>query len=115
MRVLVCGGRDYVGIDQICMTLDRIHSERPISAIVYGMGGNTDFMAAMWATCRGINRMGFAANWEAHGRAAGPIRNQEMLDRGAPDLGVSFPGGRGTADMVRRLKSAGIQLIEIAR
>lgn len=43
-----------------------------------------------------------------NGKAAGPIRNQRMLDEGKPDLVVAFPGGRGTADMVRRAKAAGV-------
>jgi hypothetical protein len=34
-----------------------------------------------------------------------------MLDEGKPDLVVACPGGRGTADMVRRTKAAGIELI----
>jgi hypothetical protein len=37
------------------------------------------------------------------GPAAGPIRNQRMLDWG-PDLVVAFAGGKGTADMVRRAR-----------
>jgi len=53
------------------------------------------------------------AKWSKHGRAAGPIRNQEMIDECKPDLVVAFPGGRGTADMVRRAKAAGIRVIEV--
>src|SRR5690606_11824331 len=41
------------------------------------------------------------ADWQRHGRAAGPIRNQQMVDSGA-DLVIAFPGGRGTADLIRR-------------
>jgi UDP-N-acetylmuramoylalanine-D-glutamate ligase len=36
-----------------------------------------------------------------------------MLDVGKPDLVVAFPGGRGTADMVRRAKEAGVEVIEV--
>jgi hypothetical protein len=42
----------------------------------------------------------------------GPLRNQEMLDA-APDLVVAFPGGRRTADMVRRAKRVNVKVIEI--
>lgn len=47
------------------------------------------------------------------GKAAGPIRNQHMIDTAKPDLVVSFPGGAGTADMVRRAKAAGVRVIEV--
>lgn len=34
-----------------------------------------------------------------------------MLDSGI-DLAIEFPGGRGTADMRRRLDKAGVKVIE---
>jgi hypothetical protein len=46
-----------------------------------------------------------------HGRAAGPIRNQAILDEGKPDLVVAFPGGRGTTDMVSRVQNARIEVL----
>ena len=36
-----------------------------------------------------------------------------MLDEGKPDLVVAFPGGTGTADMIRRAKKAGVEVKEI--
>jgi len=32
-----------------------------------------------------------------------------MLDEGKPDLVLAFPGGSGTADMVKRAKVSGIE------
>jgi hypothetical protein len=37
-----------------------------------------------------------------------------MLGQGHPDLVVAFPGGRGTADMVRRANAAGVRVMEVA-
>jgi hypothetical protein len=36
-----------------------------------------------------------------------------MIDEGKPDLVVAFPGGRGTADMVKRAKKANVEVIEV--
>jgi hypothetical protein len=36
-----------------------------------------------------------------------------MLTEGKPDLVVAFPGGRGTADMVRRAYAANVIVKEI--
>jgi ABC-type sugar transport system substrate-binding protein len=36
-----------------------------------------------------------------------------MLDEGKPDIVVAFPGGTGTADMVRRARKAGVVVIEV--
>jgi hypothetical protein len=56
----------------------------------------------------------YPADWARHGNAAGLVRNQQMLDDGKPDLAVAFPGGKGTADMVRRARKAGIPIKIIA-
>ena len=44
---------------------------------------------------------------------AGHIRNQQMIDEGKPDLVVAFPGGAGTADMIRRAKKHNLKVIEV--
>lgn len=36
-----------------------------------------------------------------------------MLTDGQPDLVVAFPGGRGTADMVRRARAAGVETVAL--
>jgi len=33
-----------------------------------------------------------------------------MLEEGKPDLEVAFPGGRGTANMARQAREAGVQI-----
>lgn len=52
----------------------------------------------------------FKADWDKHGKAAGPIRNQQMLDEGKPDLVLAFAGGKGTDDMCRRARAAGVEV-----
>lgn len=43
--------------------------------------------------------------------AAGPRRNQRMLDSFRPDLVLAFPGGKGTADCCRKAEKMGIRVI----
>lgn len=119
MRVLVCGGRDYSDGDHIHNTLCDIDAKRgPIYCIIHGAATGADYEGMIWAQMwadsgREIVHAPFAADWHRHGRAAGPLRNQRMIDVGKPDLVVAFPGGRGTADMVARAKAAGIEVIEV--
>ena len=58
----------------------------------------------------GIDVNAKPADWKRHGRAAGPIRNGEML-KDRPDLVVAFPGGKGTANMVTQATNAGIEIV----
>lgn len=113
-RVLVCGGRDYQDMAFVFAELDRVNEacSDPICVIAGGATG-ADAFAEKWARSyigkrEGVSYHGFKADWEKHGKAAGPIRNQAMIDRGKPNLVLAFPGGRGTADMIRRAEAAGI-------
>lgn len=90
------------------------NSRGPITSMIAGGARGADTMARHLAHAWNVRFRAFAADWKTHGRAAGPIRNQRMLDEGKPDLVVAFPGGRGTADMVRRARAAGVPVMEIA-
>jgi hypothetical protein len=110
-RVLVCGGRYYTNMREMTRVLDGL-VPRP-TLIIQGGAFGADACASEWAYKRDVLERQFPADWKKHGRAAGPIRNQQMLDEGQPHLVVAFPGGFGTADMVRRARAAGVRVIEV--
>ena len=113
MRILVCGGRDYADREKLAAFLADLRRTRGITHLIAGGARGADTMAAEWATARSIPCLAYMADWDGLGPKAGPIRNQRMLDEGKPDLVVAFPGGRGTADMVRRAREAGVETIEV--
>jgi hypothetical protein len=59
-----------------------------------------------------VDELAFPADWERHGRKAGPIRNRTMLAVGKPDLVVAFPGRRGTEHMVAIARNANVPILE---
>lgn len=83
------------------------------NVLIHGGARGVDQMAGMFGIGCGMEVVEFKADWNRYGKRAGPIRNQQMLDDGQPDLVVAFPGGGGTADMVRRSKARGVPVIEI--
>lgn len=110
-RVLVCGGRDYADEARVFAELNDLDPD----FLIEGGAGGADTLAWRWANCKlpPDRRLTISAEWDRYGKAAGPMRNQRMLDEGKPDLVLAFPGGKGTADMIRRAKRAGIQVKEI--
>lgn len=111
MRVIVCGGRDYTDLARV---FDVLGAKRPhITALAHGGAAGADLCAGAWATAADVPCHVYRADWRQHGKGAGPIRNQLMLDDFKPDAVIAFPGGRGTADMVRRAKSAGVRVVEV--
>jgi hypothetical protein len=113
MRVIVCGGRDYGDWFHLRDTLDTLHAERRFDHVITGAAPGADTLADTWARSKAISVSRYYALWRTYGPAAGPMRNQKMLDEGRPDLVVAFPGGRGTADMVNRARAAHLAVIEI--
>ncbi|GGD30599.1 hypothetical protein GCM10011335_37050 [Aureimonas glaciei] len=79
-----------------------------MAALLSGGAPGADTLAWDWGWDRNFHCERMFADWKKHGRAAGPIRNQRMIDEWKPTLVIAFPGGRGTADMIRRAEAAGI-------
>lgn len=106
MRILITGSRCRPAID-VYKVLDRYKGS--VREIIVGDATGADEAARTWAVSNGVGLTVHKADWNAYGRSAGPIRNQEMVDSGA-DLCLAFPmpGSAGTWDCVRRAKKAGI-------
>jgi len=114
LRVIICGGRDFTDETAIANAIQSIHLERPIRHVFHGNARGADTVAAQWIKRHypAISVHACPADWKKNGRAAGPIRNENMMGH-KPDLVIAFPGGRGTADMVKRAKRDGVEVIEV--
>jgi hypothetical protein len=109
-RVLICGGREFADRNWLFRELDRLNGAEPFSCVIAGGAVGADTMAREWAESRAIPVIEFKADWDGQGRKAGPIRNQRMLDEGAPDVVVAFPGGNGTEDMCAKATAVGVRV-----
>jgi hypothetical protein len=128
-RILVCGGRKYGDQGRVNRILDAAVERLGLTEIIHGAAPGADTLAATWALARGVPARPFPAHWSdtdrpgavvrrlSSGRlydaAAGQIRNQRMLDEGRPDIVIAFPGGTGTAGMIRIARATGVRVIEI--
>lgn len=108
MRILVCGSRGFQDRDIITARLASHIDDNPI--LIHGGARGADQIADDWATRSHLPIEVYKAQWSKYGKAAGPIRNQEMIDHGKPDLCIAFWDGKskGTLDMIRRAQAAGI-------
>lgn len=112
MRLLVCGSRDFSDRPFLYAALDRLTG---IEVLIEGEAPGADTLAREWATERGIPVLKFPAAWRKHGKAAGPMRNKQMLDEGKPDLVVAFickplTASRGTNNMITQANKAGVEV-----
>jgi len=107
MRLLICGDRNWRDKSAI---IEIINKFQP-NIIIEGCANGADKLAGISGNELGIEVMRFPADWEKYGRAAGPIRNGQMLREGNPDIVVGFhyniDESKGTKDMLTRAKKAG--------
>jgi hypothetical protein len=116
-RVLICGSRDWEdrnAIWAVLWGLELAHDDEGLTVIEGGAKG-ADREAVLWFKSVAYVSTGheqFPADWAKHGKAAGPIRNAEMI-AAKPDVVWAFvtkplEESRGTHDMVIRARAAGI-------
>lgn len=108
MRIIVCGGRHYSDASAVRAVLEEYADQDP--TIVHGScPTGADYLADQIALELGHKVERWPADWPRLGRKAGPMRNEQMARRGA-GLCIAFPGGKGTADMVRRAEARDIPI-----
>lgn len=107
-RVLVCGDRNWSNYGVIA---NRLRELSRGTLIISGGARGADTLACLAAKALGFAYVEVRADWERHGKAAGAIRNREMLKL-KPDLVIAFHDdltkSKGTADMLRIARAAGI-------
>ena len=111
MRILVCGGRDFSNTSLMNLSLYKFAV--PDLTIIQGEALGADLMAKSWAKAFGHKVESYPADWKKYGKRAGYIRNVQMLNEGKPDLVVAFPGGKGTAMMVKLAEAAGVPVVKV--
>lgn len=106
-------------------TLGHLLTELSEFTLIQGGAKGADALAAWWADnspMHGHNEnedqpkfehKEFPADWNQYHKAAGPIRNKQMLDEGKPDVVVAFTEiplaeSKGTRDMVEQAVEAGV-------
>ena len=113
MRIVVTGGRDFADAGVVDRALSAVQAKRGITVLIQGGADGADRLCAEWCRGHGIPVTTYNADWRTQGKAAGPIRNQRMIDEGRPDGAIAFPGGRGTADMVARLHQSNVTVWDL--
>jgi hypothetical protein len=135
MHVLVCGSREWT---------DKAAIKRELASLLLaeiGRDGSDAELVLIHGDCRGADRLAaaalwelsqekvvvergaritilpFPADWNQHKKAAGPIRNRQMLTEGKPKLALCFhanlASSKGSKDMVNAARAAGVEVLVI--
>lgn len=113
MRLLVCGSRHFNDLELMKKVLRGMFDVDDTVTLIHGDDKGSDRLSerALAGYLKGglvVRR--FPAEWDKYGKAAGPIRNQQMLFEGKPDKVLAFlaPDSRGTKNMIEIAQKAGV-------
>ena len=99
MKYIVAGGRKFLDAKRLEGVLEVFLERFGMHTVISGDAfEGADRFGIEWAE----ERIKMPADWKAHGKAAGPIRNQQMAQ--AADGLIAFWDGRsrGTKDMIEK-------------
>ena len=108
MRVIIAGSRSIIDPQLVAAAVES--SGFDITNVISGGAHGVDRLGEDWARAHGVSLTVFSADWKMHGKAAGPIRNEEMA-RHADALIAVRQGGessRGTTHMIETARKKGI-------
>ncbi len=112
MKVAICGGRDedlLIGReDALKKMLIEIGATEIVTGGCQGIDDQSEDVARREM---GLVTTTFRPAWDAFGRAAGPLRNQQIAEY--VDVLIAFPGGRGTHDMIHKMEKLGKKVIRL--
>jgi hypothetical protein len=120
-NILVCGDRYWNDCAKIEWFLKGLQLEFTPNEITIVEGGcrGADELAGVAAKSLGYNLIVCPADWFKYGKAAGPIRNQKMLDEHKISMVVAFHNdyehSKGTKDMCERAKKANIYTVLVTK
>jgi len=110
MKVLICGDRNWTDVHSIAQEIMKLSIS---TVIIEGEAKGADTIAAVIGAYLGYEIERYPADWNKYQRAAGPIRNKQMLTEGKPDLVLAFHSdlekSKGTKSMVMLAMTAGIE------
>ncbi len=111
MKLAIVGSRtfcDYAWMEQ-CLLRSFVVAD--IELVISGGARGADALAARFAFCHGLPLKVIKADWDTHGKKAGPLRNTEIVRQA--DALAAFWDGRsaGTRDTIAKARAAGIRLV----
>lgn len=110
MKVIVAGSREFNNESFIFQKLDELLSKYQDVEIVEGACRGVDLIARKYAIKHDLGLKEFPAQWNAYGKAAGGIRNDQMAKYS--DVLIAFYDGssKGTGNMIRAAKREGLKI-----
>lgn len=108
MRTIIAGSRSIHDYEALCNVVQE--SGFGISQVLSGAAEGVDALGERYALEHNLPIERFPADWNRHGRAAGPIRNRIMAQHAEALIALMHPNSPGTRNMVQTAHQAGLKI-----
>ena len=116
--LVVTGGRGFKDKNFVWRCLDVLRIKKKTNIHV-GDALGVDTAVFNWVISKNEGPwFTYKADWNKYDKAAGPLRNKEMLEaakKGQDPLVLAFPGGKGTANCIKQAKEMELDVLEVNR
>lgn len=109
MRLIIAGSRTATRAD-VLAAIEASNAGEGIAEVVCGDAPGADTEGALWADAKGIPVRHFPADWKRWGKAAGPMRNEEMAQNADALLAIWDGQSKGTAHMIHMARQHGLRI-----
>lgn len=106
MKVIIAGGRDYHNYDKLLTAIQNAQFE--ITTVISGGANGVDALGEQYAENMYLPLNVYHADWEQHGRAAGPIRNRKMAENADALIALWDGKSKGTKNMIETATKKGL-------
>lgn len=107
-NIIVAGTRTFDDYPLLSAWIDSLQVSYGDITIISGAAPGADRLAELYAERNEVPIKVYPADWNRHGRAAGPLRNQQMCEVGDALLAFWDGQSRGTANMIKLAEAKGI-------
>lgn len=117
MKLVVSGSRHIEDYGLFCQAMEEsgfLMTRNGVECIIQGGATGVDSLAKRFADEAGTTVITMKADWNEHGKAAGPIRNSEMIQYAVEDgetaglLAIWDGYSRGTWDCIKKAQAKGL-------
>jgi hypothetical protein len=110
MKTIIAGSRSITDYSEVWGAVNDV--EFQITEVVCGMAKGVDLLGKRWAEKNRVPVKEFPADWDAHGKAAGPIRNRQMAEYAEALILVWDGQSKGSANMLQEAKKRGLKIYQ---